>query len=95
MIPPPEKGTYYAHPLPPPIVRLLLTPEGKEESHHLETRGVPIAFSFSGGTLGMGCSLFVLRIFVCVFLYVCFASYYEVITFQRAVKYERRHGSSR
>ena len=51
-----------------------LTPEGKEESHHLGTRGVPIAFSFSGGNSRYGMLVVCASCFlpVCACLFVLF-----------------------
>ena len=70
-----------------------LTPKGKEESHRLGTRGVPIAFSLSGGDAGHGvpavCALFLVSCAFCLYLPVYM--FYQVIILHRAEKHERKH----
>ena len=73
-------------------------PGGKEEKSPLWNAAVMVlSFFLLGVTLGRGrlavfasCSLS-----LCASLSVLYSLFYEVVTFQRAEKYERRRGSSR
>ena len=73
-------------------------PGGKGEKAPLWNAAVTLPFLFCGERWVMGGSLLVLRFFlsVCALL-LCSLNYcsFQVITFQRAGKHERRHGSSR
>ena len=73
-------------------------PGGKGEKAPLWNADVTLFFLFCGDRWAMGGSLLVLRVFlsVCVLL-LCSLNYcsFQVTTFQRAEKHERRRGSSR
>ena len=56
-------------------------PGGKGEKPPPWNAAVMVLLSFPGGTLGMGSPLFLLRVFVCVCLSICFVSYCQVIIF--------------
>ena len=66
MTPPPEKGTYYAHPLPPPIVglrvRLFLL--------HLEAESSTVPQSFPDGSTKDALAMNILR--MCLYVPVRF-----------------------
>ena len=63
-------------------------PVGKEESRCLEKRLYWSSF-LSWGESGLGCPLFMLRVFACEYLLAVYCPY-QVIFFQRAVKCGRR-----
>ena len=70
--------------------------EGGEQPP-LWNAAVMVAFSFPGGNARPGVLVFGALCSFSAWLSICcvFTSYFQVTTFQRAEKHERRHGSSR